>query len=138
MINHSKERLELVEKIKSKIQEEIDSNINHYKSYLRENVITNLLFKQICFNVTAISNLENFINLPYAFLEIYESNLYRLENLYFKIMLEESFNVVNRYIFLCQDYSSIIPITDEMFSSFEFINVFDSMTYKEKHKEEFE
>jgi len=138
MINPDKERLELIEKIKSKIQEEIDSNINHYKSYLRENVITNLLFKQICFNVTAISNLENFINLPYAFLEIYESNLYRLENLYIKIMLEESFNVVHRYIFLCQDCGSIVPIADEMFNSLEFINVFDSMAYKEKYKEESE
>jgi len=92
MINPDKERLELIEKIKSKIQEEIDSNINHYKSYLRENVITNLLFKQICFNVTAISNLENFINLPYAFLEIYESNLYRLEKGMISVSLENYYD----------------------------------------------
>lgn len=139
MINHSKERLELVGKIKSKIQEEIDSNINHYKSFLRENVITDFLFKQICFNVTAISNLENFINLPYAFLEIYEASDYHLDELYLKIMLEDNFNITMKYIFMCQDNNNnLIPINDEMFSSFEFIDVFDSIAYKEKYKEESE
>lgn len=133
-ITHSQERLELVQQLKYKIQKEINELIEHYFNYHPK---TKFEFINISFIVTVINEMQKYIDLPYAFLEIYNSSYYRLDKLYLKIMLEDNFNITMKYIFMCQDNgNALISISDEMFSSFEFINVFDSMAYKEKYKEE--
>jgi hypothetical protein len=133
-ITHPQERLELVQQLKDKIQKEINELIEHYFNYRPK---TKFEFINISFIVTVINEMQKYIDLPYAFLEIYNSSYYRLDKLYLKIMLEDNFNITMKYIFMCQDNgNALISINDEMFSSFEFIDVFDSTAYKEKHKEE--
>lgn len=133
-ITHPQERLELVQQLKDKIQKEINELIEHYFNYLPK---TKFEFINISFIVTVINEMQKYINLPYAFLETYNSSYYRLDELYLKIMLEDNFNITMKYIFMCQDNSNtLISINDEMFSSFEFIDVFDSIAYKEEYKEE--
>lgn len=130
-ITFSQERLNLVQRLKNKIQKEIDDYIEHYFNCKPK---TKFEFINMSFIVTAINNMQKFINQPWSFIEIYErSNYYRLDDIYLEIILEDDFNVVLKYIFMCQDEgNSLIPINDEMFKSFEFIDVFDSLTYKEK------
>lgn len=133
-IIHAQERLELVQQLKDKIQREINELIEHYFNHRPK---TKFEFINISFIVTVINEMQKYINLPHVFLEIYESSYYRLDEIYLKIMLEDNFNVTMKYIFMCQDNgNTLISINDEMFSSFEFIDVFDSTAYKEKHKEE--
>lgn len=135
-ITHPQERLELVQQLKDKIQKEINELIEHYFNHHPK---TKSEFINISFIVTVINELQKYIDSPYSFLELHESSHYHLDELYLKIMLEDSFNVTMKYIFMCQDNdNSLISICDRMFSSFEFIDVFDSITYKEKHREKFE
>ncbi len=129
-ITHPQERLELVQQLKDKIQKEINKLIEHYFNHHPK---TKSEFINISFIVTVINEMQKYIDLPYAFLEMYESSYYHLDELYLKIMLEDNFNVTMKYIFMCQDNgNTLISINDEMFSSFEFIDVYDSVTYKEK------
>lgn len=135
-ITHPQERLELAQQLKDKIQKEINELIEHYFNHHPK---TKFEFINISFIVTVINEMQRYIDLPYAFLEIYEASYYRLDELYLKIMLEDNFNITMKYIFMCQDNgNTLVPISDEMFSSFEFIDVFDSTAYKEKYKEESE
>lgn len=132
-ITHPQERLELVQQLKDKIQKEINELIERYFNHHPK---TKSEFINISFIVTVINELQKYIDLPYAFLEMYETSYYHLDELYLKIMLEDNFNITMKYIFMCQDNNTLIPINDEMFSSFDFISVFDSLEYKNKHLED--
>ena len=129
-IIHNQERLDLAQQLKDKIQKEINELIEHYFNYHPK---TKFEFIDISFTVAAINNMQKFINQSYSFIEIYEQSCYHLDDIYLKIMLEDNFNVTLKYIFMCQDEGNeLIPINDEVFSSFEFIDVFDSLLYKNK------
>lgn len=137
-VEHSKERLELVNKLKGKINNEISSYLEKYHSYA-ENYKTSMEgFTNLCFIVTAIQALKSYIDKQEAFLKVFSNGSYKVEDIYLKIMLQDEFDVTSKFVVLCQEENEILEIDDPLFGSMEFIDIFDSLEYKKKHKGEVE
>lgn len=145
IINSDPKRKKIVEALKTKLLDEIKFYRKQYMAVLLLRLNENRgemdkdLFNDICFCVTALNKLEEWIKREDTFYEIYKDGYFRCMTDDIDLMLNskgynESGGLIIRYLNLCHNMGNIVPMNDRMFieDTTFLITAMDSLSYKKE------
>lgn len=133
----------LVNKLKNKINKEINiKRKNHHELY-KYNDDKDYVINQIIKEEFAMIKLQEYLDYEYSFMDYtakyYDKDIviYYIDIGLINIWLQDTFNFVNNYLDKAAEhnYNNILSILNDKYLGNGFTSVFDTALYKEKNKD---
>ena len=132
----------LVNKLKNKINKEININRKNHNELYKYNDDKDYVINQIIKEEFAMIKLQEYLDYEYSFMDYtakyYDKDIiiYYIDIDLINIWLQDTFNFVNNYLDKVDEnnYNNILSILNDKYLGNGFTSVFDTALYKEKNK----
>lgn len=133
----------LVNKLKNKINEEINIKRKNHNELYKYNDDKAYVVNQIIKEEFAMIKLQEYLDYEHSFMDYtikyYDKDviIYCIDISLINIWLQDTFNFVNNYLDKAADnnYNDILSILNDKYLGNEFTSIFDTALYKEKNKD---
>lgn len=132
----------LVNKLKNKINKEINIKRKNHNELYKYNDDKDYVINQIIKEEFAMIKLQEYLDYEYSFMDYtakyYDKDIiiYYIDIDLINIWLQDTFNFVNNYLDKATEhnYNNILSILNDKYLGNGFTSVFDTALYKEKNK----
>lgn len=132
----------LVNKLKNKINKEINIKRKNHNELYKYNDDKDYVINQIIKEEFAMIKLQEYLDYEYSFMDYtakyYDKDIiiYYIDIDLINIWLQDTFNFVNNYLDKAAEhnYNNILSILNDKYLGNGFTSVFDTVLYKEKNK----
>lgn len=132
----------LVNKLKNKINKEINIKRKNHNELYKYNDDKDYVINQIIKEEFAMIKLQEYLDYEYSFMDYtakyYDKDIiiYYIDIDLINIWLQDTFNFVNNYLDKAAEhnYNNILSILNDKYLGNGFTSVFDTALYKEKNK----
>ena len=133
----------LVNKLKNKINKEINIKRKNHNELYKYNDDKDYVINQIIKEEFAMIKLQEYLDYEYSFMDYtakyYDKDIviYYIDIGLINIWLQDTFNFVNNYLDKAAEhnYNNILSILNDKYLGNGFTSVFDTVLYKEKNKD---
>ena len=133
----------LVNKLKNKINKEINIKRKNHNELYKYNDDKDYVINQIIKEEFAMIKLQEYLDYEYSFMDYtakyYDKDIviYYIDIDLINIWLQDTFNFVNNYLDKAAEhnYNNILSILNDKYLGNGFTSVFDTAIYKEKNKD---
>lgn len=133
----------LVNKLKNKINKEINIKRKNHNELYKYNDDKDYVINQIIKEEFAMIKLQEYLDYEYSFMDYtakyYDKDIviYYIDISLINIWLQDTFNFVNNYLDKAAEhnYNNILSILNDKYLGNGFTSVFDTALYKEKNKD---
>lgn len=133
----------LVNKLKNKINKEINIKRKNHNELYKYNDDKDYVINQIIKEEFAMIKLQEYLDYEYSFMDYtakyYDKDIviYYIDIGLINIWLQDTFNFVNNYLDKAAEhnYNNILSILNDKYLGNGFTSVFDTALYKEKNKD---
>ena len=133
----------LVNKLKNKINKEINIKRKNHNELYKYNDDKDYVINQIIKEEFAMIKLQEYLDYEYSFMDYtakyYDKDIviYYIDIDLINIWLQDTFNFVNNYLDKAAEhnYNNILSILNDKYLGNGFTSVFDTALYKEKNKD---